>query len=256
MASALLDGLVAYWDLDEGGVAVTRVDSHTDGHDLDPVGTGVNPDTGLLNGCTRGTQNASNYLATAGHDDAYRPGASGMTINARVQIPAGTLVVNHPILAHYSNTDRGWILWGRNAVDEFAMTGSNNGTTSVTVDWGVDYLVDTWYQVTGFLDPSNDRIGIQVDRGTTVWTTLTGPFHQATEPLTHQFFSGTSGVPGGARIDELGLWNRILTDEELDTLSNSGGVPPAYSTFTSSTGGATGPDAVAAGSSPFYYYRR
>lgn len=235
MAVLLLNGLVGYWDLDELSAADTRVDSGPGGFDLVAVGAGVNPATGLLNGCTRGTQNASNYLKTAAHDDAFRPTGTGMTFACRALIPSGTLTVNHPLLAHYANTDRGWIFWGQNSSDEFAMSASNDGTTSVTVTWGVDYIVDTWYFVVGFLDSANDRIGIQVDRGTTVWTALTAPFHGATQALTHHFFSGTSGVPGAARCDELGAWSRILNDDELDALYASGSTPPAFSTFSDGT---------------------
>ena len=38
MAVALLENLIAYWNMDEIGVAVARVDAHTGGHDLLPIG--------------------------------------------------------------------------------------------------------------------------------------------------------------------------------------------------------------------------
>lgn len=217
--------------MDETGVAVTRVDAHTAGHDLLAVGSGVNPATGLLNGCSRGTQNTSNYLSAPHHND-FRPTSSGMTFAGWVFIPAGTLVINHPILSHYQDpSDEGWIFWGQNSTDEFAMSCSKDGINTVTVTWGVDYVVDTWYFVVGFLDPANDRIGIQVDRGTTVFTALTGPFHQGSNTIDAHFFGGTSDIAGGARVDELGVWGRILNTDELDTLHGSG-TPPGYPSFT------------------------
>lgn len=241
MGVFLLDDLKAYYNLDELVAADTRVDSHTGGHDLVAVGTGVNPDAGgKLNGCTRGTQNINNYL-NAPHSVDFRPTAVGLTVAGWLQAPAGTLTVNQVGLAHWQNTDRSWIWWGRNAVDQFAFTMSNNGTTSINADWGVSYIADVWYFVVGFADPLNNRIGIQVDRGTTVFVALTAPFHQATQPLTHQFFSGTSGVPSAVRCDEVGIWGRILNTEELDALYNSGGTPPGYSSFVTSEVGITAP---------------
>lgn len=233
MGIFLLDNLVAYWNMDETGVAVTRVDSHTGGHDLLAVGSGVNPATGLLNGASRGTQNVSNYISAPHHDD-FRPGPLGMTFACHAFIPAGTLFINHPILSHYQDpSDEGWLFWGQNATDEFSMSASNDGAATVTVNWGVDYVVDTWYFVVGFLDPANNQIGIQVDRGTTVWQALTGPFHQGSNTIDAHFFGGASDIAGGARVDELGVWSRILNDDELDTLEGSG-TPPGYASFLSS----------------------
>lgn len=227
---ALIDGLIAYWTLDEAALDDTRVDS-LNGHDLVAVGAGVNVETGLLGNCTRGTLNTANYLETASHDDEFRPTANGMTINCRLKLPVGGDTVNNPILAHWADADRSWMLWGRGAVDSWSMRVSNDGTTSIDADWTAAYSVNVWYMVTGFLDPANDRAGVQVDRGTTAWTALTGPFHGATQPLTHQLFNGSVAVAGSAFCDELGLWNRILTSDELDTLYNSGGAPPAFESF-------------------------
>lgn len=235
----LLDTLSAYWTLDETGLGDTRVDSSPNSFDLVAVGTGVNPATGQLNGCTRGTQNTANYLQHAADDPLFSADpVLGLTVNCRCLIPAGTLTVNHPILAHYANTQRGWLLFGQNSTDEFTMVASNDGTTSGAIaNWGVDYLVDTWYMVTGYLDPANNRVGIQVDNGTIVWVALTAPFFNSNQGLTHQLFNGSSPVAGGARVDELGLWQRVLTTDELNELWNGGGAPPAFSTFTSDSAG-------------------
>lgn len=246
MGVFLLDDLIAYWSLDD--VSSGSVDLGPNGFNFVDVGTGINADTGLLNGCGRGTQNPVNYLNTP-HNDLFRPDNNGITITGHVLVPTGTLTVNHPILAHYDHatSDESWLLYGQNSNDRFAMVGSNDGSTGVVAEWTSSYLADTWYFVAGFLDPANNRVGIEVDRGGIVWETLTAPFHQATEPLDHQHFRASSALSGAARIDELGMWKRILNTEELDALEGSG-TPPGFSSFVAS--------ADNTGAAAYYYHKR
>lgn len=246
MGVFLLDGLVAYYDFEAGNPIA---DKSVNGHDLVWVGTGPTIEVGgKLGNRSRGTQNTSNYARTAAHHADFHPGDDGMTFTAWVNIPNGTLTINHPIFAHYNNAgdNRGWVFWGQNSSDEFAMTCSNNGSSDTTIAWGTDYVVDTWYFVVGFIDTANNRIGIEVNRGTTKWAALTAPYHNPEETLDHHFFHASSDIAGGARVDEAGIWKRILLTEELDALYNSGGTPPAFSTFES--------EVQESGSRPSRYY--
>lgn len=100
----------------------------------------------------------------------------------------------------------------------------NNSTTnnSVSADNFGSPALDTWYFVVIYHDNTNNRIGIRVNNGTANTTTLT------VTP-----WAGTAGFKCGCQltsptvcldgaIDELGKWNRLLTDAEQTYLYNSG----------------------------------
>lgn len=94
--------------------------------------------------------------------------------------------------------------------------------------------INTWYFVVAWHDSVNNTINIQVNNGTIDSTAYTDGVHEST---THLFVGGRIETPTSTwsgRIDEVGIWKRVLSAGEKTVLYNGGngrGYPGAQEFF-------------------------
>lgn len=224
----LLNGLKYYYRADEA--SGTRFDEGPNGLDVAQVGNVGNVSGVRLLGIN-GTGNNSNYLEAA-HNDLFRVGDNPFTLSYWAYIPAGTLTSNHPAVAHWNTnagaTQAGYLAYMRNSNDRHTLEVTNDGSTPVRVSWGAAPVVDTWQHIVCKHDPDADEISISVDRGTPVTQAFAGGIFAATAPFNLTLMRVSSIIIAAiGDVDEIGAWDRLLTEDELDVLNTA----PDFLTF-------------------------
>jgi hypothetical protein len=211
VALSLLDNLVAYWKLDE-----------TSGPRIDSAGSNNLADNGSVGSATGKVGNAAdfdgtNYLSTP-NNATFSP-TSHFTVTAWVR-PETTPSGDQGIAGVWQNSigGRQWLLYLGNG--DPALFVSVNGSSNTAVFYPITLAASTWYFFAAGYDGSN--IFISVNAGTLSTTSFVGPiwdsstdlFYISTYDNATKFFTG--------RIDEIGLWHRALTPEEIAILYNGG----------------------------------
>lgn len=224
----LLDSLKFYYNCDE--TSGTRVDSGPNGLDVPQIGT-VTSVTGKRGLGVNGIGNTSNYLEAV-HNDLFRIGDNPFTLSYWAYIPTGTLTTNHPAISHYQNSgnQRGWVAYMQNANDRHSFAVSSDGASDTQVSWGSAPVFDTWQHVVCTHDPDLDIITISVDGGTPVSAAFSGGVFAATAPLGITSWRASSHIVGIGDVDEIGAWDRLLNDQELEYL----GQAPSFDSFIES----------------------
>ena len=220
---ALIDGLISYWKLDEA--SGTRNDSHSTNHLTDnaTVGSG----TGKVN-------NAADFIAANGE-------FLSLADNADVSFADDALTFNlwgRPDDTGVTRTLFGkWSAAGDAPTLEYALrrlsgnvfdwrVGNGSGTnTNKSHSQAVSSA--TWYMVTVMHDPAANVIGISVNGGAFETAAFSGGLLDST----NSFCVGRPGDFAGqywdGLIDEMGVWGRVWTTDDL-TEAYGGGTPPAY----------------------------
>lgn len=206
---SLQTDLVAYWHLDES--SGTRVDE-INGYDLTDNNT-TGSTTGKINDAALFIKANSEFLGKPDTAD-LSGGDRDMTWSAWIYIE--------------SDQD-GWILskWlGDNAYKLVYEAGGNNIEWRLSDDCNdsgstiLEEVVstNTWYHVVMWHDADNDLSGLQVNNGTPQTTAHTGGICNGTAG----FRLSTSGTTFDGRIDDVAVWHRLLTADEIEILWNDG----------------------------------
>ena len=223
--SSLHDGLVAYWGLG-GATGQSRVDSGPNGHDLIAIGgDDVLQAVGLIGGASEFDSSVSER--TIGRANAL----AGDLIPSADFSMAGWVFSNDltnkqefagvygsaPNRSHkvYKAATAGGVL-------EFLV--SRDGTNGSTLSSSYAPTVSTWtFWYVQHVDGAT--IGIRVGSGSTLnaietQAHTTGVYGASTS----DFSLGAVETPNrlNGRVDEVGFWNRVLTDAEQVELFNNG----------------------------------
>lgn len=200
-----LEGLVAYWKMDESG-SVQRDDASGNAHHLTVNGT-INSGAGKINNGAVFPGTIGNFLFS---NDAVFSGASPFTAFCWASITA--LGFNTALLGHYNpGLLQGWeILKINTNFPTLRIDGTDvSHTTPMTV--GPFFLIIATISAgTGIIRVNN---GVDVSL----------PFASLTNPAISFRVGGNNG--GGewpGVIDEVGIYNRVLTSAEKDALWNAG----------------------------------
>jgi hypothetical protein len=203
-ASPLLTDLVAYWKLDE-----------TSGTRFDTVSSNNLSDNGGVGSAIGKIGNAAefdttNYLSTNTVLSSGPFTVSCWIYADTVTQPAGGIV------NRYSNTvsaDRAWTTYVVNDDIEFVVPPTSLKILNVV-------SAATWHYFAFWYDDVAQEMGIQFD--TTVQTTS----HTTGYPVTNVPLSIGDRADGNTefdgRIDEVGIWSRVLTASERTQLYNGG----------------------------------
>ena len=100
---------------------------------------------------------------------------------------------------------------------------SNDGTASTTVsDTNIGAITaSTWYHVVAYHDGANDLLGIIVNNGTPDTTAhTTGIFDTAVTLNIGE--SAANGTTTEGKICDVGIWNKVLSAQEIKDLYNLG----------------------------------
>lgn len=215
--STLLNKLVAYWKLEEASGA--RLDSAGANSLTDNNTVTQNP--GKRGNAAQFTKANSEYLSIASNS------ALQMGTGVRCSI-AGWIYADADMTAQHfiftkddtvNNREYGLYVLTNNP----AFYASSDGTVSglLAVNSAVTISVSTWYFVVGWYDGIN--LSIQVNNGAIATAAYTGNIFGGTATaLIGAVSTGTPSLYWGGRIDELGIWKRVLTAQERAYLYSTG----------------------------------
>lgn len=226
---ALIDNLVSWWTLDEfsnGSGAVTREDSHSS-NDLTDNNTTPSA-TGIISLGADFESTNSEYLSIT---DAAQ---TGLDITGDFSISCWIKLES----AYGVDTQSGIVNKGGQGGGDgngYGLFGANLGGTSYvrfyTVNGGTldihnftqTLSTATWYNIIGRFRSSDKAFDVAVNAvDKTQQTGTVNPGNSS-----NGFAIGASNAGSGGNffdgiIDEVGIWNRRLTDAEIDELYNSG----------------------------------
>lgn len=225
--SGLSTSLEGCWSMDEA-VTGTRVDSSTNGNDLDDINT-VQPGTAHLGANAADFERATSERLTHA-DNASLSITGDMSFNAWVNVESSA--DSQTLWAKDDNSASNLESWRAEIHDisnQGQMTASDDGaaggTAVLTISggWpapGTYYMVTYVYDasvpdLTIYINGSSNVSGggtlpISIDDNTAIFTL--GAIRDGATPL--NFFDGL--------MDEAGLWSKELTSTEVTTLYNTG----------------------------------
>jgi hypothetical protein len=202
-ASSLLNGLVTYWKLDN----LTWADSVGSAN---LANNGVTVGTPKL-GAGSAEFDGTNYLSLVSNP-AVQMGDIDFTITCWALLD--TLTSSVAIVSKGNVTDEYWLGFS-GAATNFRFYVNNNALTATA-----PVSASTWYFLTAWHEAAANTIYLQVNNGTPVsLTTSSTPTIGTTD-----FNIGADPIPRlfDGRIDEVGIWKRVLTLSEISDLYNSG----------------------------------
>ena len=217
-AVLLTDGLAAYWHLDEAGG--TRLDA-AGANDLTDHNT-VTQAAGMLGNAAQFTSANSEYLSSA--DTAALSMAAHLDFSITAWVypdskPAGDnmFILGKMIDGAAGNAEYG--MYWATATDNFrAYLSDGAGITNLQATAFGAPPLSTWVFIAEWYDAAADTWNIQVDNGAVdAVANTTGSQHTANDFAMGRIPGDNSAYWNG-RIDEVGLWKRVLTADERTTL--------------------------------------
>ncbi len=215
-ATNLLTGLLAYWRFDE--TTGTRVDA-LGNHNLTVSGTSQY-DTGVSTNAVEFYNNPANYLARPDHDDFS---SDTFTFAGWVYLDvtnaASCLIAKDAVT---SGSREYTLIWSATG-NELRWLIATNATTSITIGSGTQLTPQTWYFFAAERNGTNLTAAVRTGDGTTLsdWSRSTSVGDFTTINTTQTLRMGlrnNADYPMDGRLDEIGFWNRTLTDDELNYL--------------------------------------
>lgn len=204
---SLLTDLVAYWKMDEA--SGTRIDSHgsIDLTDNNTVGSA----TGKINNAADFEKDNTESL-TSSAAGALFSGVTAFTINLWVN--AESLVDFQGILgSQNSNT---WSLIYR---DGTRLRWNVAGTDQ---DYSYSLSTSAWVMITVGFDDAGNQTFVSVNGAAKTTSSNTGTPSTTATLFAIGFNTGTGTLYWDGLVDEVGFWSRVLTDDEISQLYNSG----------------------------------
>jgi hypothetical protein len=216
--SSLLTGLVAYWKLDEAS-----------GNRLDSVGTRHMIPQGVVGSAAGKIGNGAVFvnnpevLLKTNPDDSLNAidfWTQGMTVAGWFYKPAPYDSRTAILGKGYNSFD--WALYIENATTLRARMIESvvNQTRSidVTLEAGI---TDAWHFAIMRLNPTTKRLELRLDDGP--WgVSAIALANPPTVDYNYMQIGRQGSTAGGGTVDEVGLWRRYLSDEEVDALRNGG----------------------------------
>jgi hypothetical protein len=209
-ASPLLTDLVAYWKLDD----LTWSDS-VGSNDLANNGSVVVGTPKL--GAGSAEFDGSNHLSLASNSDVQMDG--DFTIACWVY-PAVLNGTRQMIVTKDVNASREYALQ-INTSDKFSFVIFPGGLVTDTTA----LVTNTWYFLVADYRASDKRIRFILNDGTPVTTTGSSAATVGSTEFqlgARKFLGFEDPIANGSRIDEVGIWKRLLTSGEISDLYNSG----------------------------------
>lgn len=213
-ASAVTEGLVAYWDFDEGGGDMAR-DLTGNGHDGELVGK-ADWTQGRFNGALEFDEPLE-YVAVPDHPDLNLPNA--VTYMGHFK-PTDSLASRRLMVKN----DSIFVIFDFGNVNsiDFLVKPANLFAESATTDW----TIGNWYHFAGTFDGSHLRI--YVDGKLDGETPNSDPIPPSDKELwigADDFGRPSDSFPGA--IDDVRIYNRALNESEIqDAMSGPLSVDP------------------------------
>ena len=219
----LSTNLVAYWNLDETS-GVNTYDSTDNNYDGSIFNSPTLGSTGIL-GTSYSFTKANSHYIRLGHEETLM-GTSDWSFQAWINV--NTLSTTFYGIAGFWNANGTWYLtkWNNDRICCRTGFGGNNidvlsNDVITTNNWY--HIVVTWDRDTSVMMYVNGILQTDM-KSISAWSTTS-----VGGDATHPFHIGQIGNPGSysgfyfdGRIDEVALWNRLLTQEDVTALYNNG----------------------------------
>lgn len=220
---ALIDNLISYWKLDESSGNAEDIHST---NDLTNNNT-VTYTTGKINNGADFESGSSQSLSVADNASLSITGALSISCWVNFEsLPTGAI---RALVSKYDSAGQQSFLFGYR--EDTGPTGlhvrlTDDGTTDKAYLWSWTPSLSTWYHVVMVYDPSQ---ATATDR---VITYINGSSQGVgTESWDASIYDSTASFRLGATddgnyfdgiIDEVGIWNKVLSSTEVTSLYNSG----------------------------------
>lgn len=212
----LASGLVGYWKLDEGsGVRADQIG----GNNFSSV-NGVSSALGVKAGAAQFVKADGTYLTAPDSPElSMGPGVS-FTVSAWVYHIAGGSGAGIVTKATGTGSQTAeYALWldTGSRVAFYLADGTNH-----TVLNSAAISPDTWHFVVASYDAVTNQMAISIDNGTPDTATNTTGSYDSVAALQIGTWSTTAAHVFTGRVDEVGIWKRVLTSQERNDLYNNG----------------------------------
>lgn len=221
----LADNLVSYWKLNEAAGS-TRLDSIGTDNDLSEVGGNVSQGSPLVTGSDPNSADfggSSNYLRDAS-PSGLPSGSGSFTIAcwARLEGNSGDFQGLVCKFTPTGNQRQFALVYHGGASNTYRFGVSSNGSDDFSVNDDDSSVLNETHFIIAFYDGDADTVNIQTNNGTI--SSVAGPttIHNGTAGLDIGTIDVVTNEPFEGRIDEVGIWTRLLSTEEKTALYNSG----------------------------------
>lgn len=212
----LLTNLISFWELEES--SGTRVDAHGS-NDLTDNNT-VTSNTGKINTAADFTSGNSEYLSIASNSE-LQTGDIDFTMCLWVYLDV--LGAQRPLMGKWNNASPNveYLIFFDPSTD-FAFIVRDTGDTTNTLQSATTFgtpSTATWYFIVAWHDAIANTLNIQINNG----TVDSSAYSNGVKSGGQAFELGRNGsLYHDGRIDQAGLWKRVLTATERTWLYNGG----------------------------------
>lgn len=216
--NTLEKGLVGYWNLDEA--SLNRFDSFGY-NNLQDVNT-VTSTTGKV-GTAAQFASANSEVLSSIDSAAFSQGDTDFSVVAWINITT-TTASDWDIVSQYGAAgNRSWMIYYSGSTNRLIFIYSNNGTAASSVsanNFGAPSTA-TWMMVYAYHDSVGNVVGISINNGSANTTSHTTGGFNSTYSLDFGSGNGRTVFYNGL-LDEVGLWRKVLTSQEITDLYNGG----------------------------------
>lgn len=227
-SNGLLNNLVAYYSLDNVNDATGR------GNTLTNNGTSTFVTSIIPNGVNLVRASSQFLSRTAGTGATLTDldlGTTSKTLSAWVKLTSTGN--NMGIVANDDNNFTDFVLYVPSAANSIELAIQKQGNAAVSTSLSFTWSTGVWVFIVFYYDPANTLQKVRVNDATEATTanTLGGATNG-----TRTFFIGSRGNAFGnynmdGVIDEVGVWNAVLTSAQITALYNAGS-GLAFGSFT------------------------
>lgn len=229
--ATLPTNLVSYWELEEeSGTRADVVGTSCGGSgcDLDDNAT-VLFGTGKQGNAADFEKDTSEYLSHVDHADLSITGAFSISGWWKPETISGSDIFASKWKDNSPN--RSWVIDYQTGGPRLLM--SPNGDNPLTVVTSTEDLsAGNWYHIVATFEPSTE-MAIWVNNVVTVNTTsIPATIHDNSSQFrigSAEIFGGSVSAYSDGLIDEVGIWDKVLSDSEISDLFNSGAGLPYFS---------------------------
>lgn len=220
MHSGLVKDLVSYYRLDEtSGVRLNSVIGATDLTDNNTVGFSTDGVSSKTENCADFIAVNSEYLSHTGAEMHLGDSDWSIAVWLKTDISSNQDVAG---LWKTSGHNREWRLWYRSSVGAYQFDISSNGESgTVSSVQSGSVSVDTWYNHIIIHSSTSNTIKYYIDGTLKNTTSHSGGAFEGNSPFSIGYtFSSTDYFDG--KIDEFGVWSRVLSARDISDLYNNG----------------------------------
>jgi len=224
----LSTNLISYYKFDENAGTIIHDSVGTNNGTY--IGAGTMWGTGIINSAGNFVQNNSDHIDIPGFNNIIN--YSAISVQAWYELQTFT---NNPRFLANSHTDsdnKGFQLYIGNSGSQLLFQ-VGNGTTNTNSQFNGSGMLNNWIHLIGVYDGTN--VFLYVNGTVQPSSGLTGNIGLSANDL---WVSGNPAYSGDymqGQIDEVGIWNRALTQAEVTALYNNGvgnQYPFGYGTVT------------------------